>query len=82
MQNILQGLQSGISAELENMTNRFFDTVKKRMFSVILQIVVFSASAIFLLLGFILLAANFMALEYVLLLFGFALLLGFLIGTK
>jgi len=82
MQNILKGLQSGISAELESMTHRFFDTVKRRMFSVILQVIVFSAAAIFLLLGFILLAANYMALEYVLLLFGFALLLGFLIGTK
>ena len=82
MQNILQGLQSGISSELERMTNQFFDTVKKRMFSVILQVVVFTASAIFLLLGFILLADNFLAIEYVLLLFGFALLGGFLIGTK
>ena len=80
--HLLQGLEKGITDELVHITNKFFSLVRKRFFSILLQAIVFTAAAIFLILGFILFAANFLAIEYVLLLFGFALFIAFMLGSR
>lgn len=82
IEGLLEGMQQSVTHEVKKTVEQVFATLRKRVFSLVLQVIVFSASAIFLLLGFIFLADNFLPIEYVLLLFGTALLFGFLLGTK
>jgi len=82
LQDIFQGVEKSISSELLKISEKFFTMIRKKALALVLQTIVFTTAAICLLLGFILFAANFLAIEYVLLLFGSALLLGFFLGTK
>jgi len=53
LEQVLQGIQDGVADEINRAINSSARSIKKKLFSLILQSILFGASAIFLLLGVI-----------------------------
>lgn len=81
LENVLQGLQKDVIRQLTQASDRIFHQLKRKTFGFVLQVVLFSAAAISLVAGFLILASRYLPVEYVLLLFGGALMIALLSGA-
>jgi len=81
LDNLLQGLQKDLVKQVNTATTKIANNLKKKTFSFILQLILFTAAAISLILGFLLFAANYVPIEYVLMLFGGGMLIALLSGA-
>ncbi|HLC85597.1 MAG TPA: hypothetical protein VJH22_07445 [Candidatus Nanoarchaeia archaeon] len=82
LQHIIDGIEKGLTSEVRKLADTAVSMLRKRVFALVLQVILFSAASIFLLLGFILLADNFIPTEFVLLATGAVLFLAMLLLAK